>query len=105
MLVTPRGRLDSLKEPSLKIRLENLKRCQSFSGHLAMPGDINPMSRFVRAASYLKTLPLPEPNPEAVASLFSVAGNVAVPYDANDPSINSRTQDHWPPLWTSRRWT
>ncbi|MFK5073457.1 linear amide C-N hydrolase, partial [Klebsiella pneumoniae] len=46
-------------EPPLAEQLVNVKRYKLFGGKEAMPGDIDPSSRFVRAASYLKTLPQP----------------------------------------------
>ncbi|MFJ5487168.1 linear amide C-N hydrolase [Hansschlegelia beijingensis] len=53
-------------EPPLEVQLKNLKNYKLFGGPKSMPGDIDPESRFVRAASYLKTLPparnAPEPS-------------------------------------------
>ncbi len=53
-------------EPPLDEQIANLKRYRLFGGNLPMPGDIDPMSRFVRASSYLKTLPPPADTTEAI---------------------------------------
>ena len=87
-------------EPSLEIQLKNLKRYRLFGGKLAMPGDIDPLSRFVRARSYLKTLPRPTSEEDAIAGAYSVARNVSVPFGAHDTSGGDST-DTWPTLWAS----
>jgi penicillin V acylase-like amidase (Ntn superfamily) len=87
-------------EPSLEEQLANLKRYRLFGGDLAMPGDIDPMSRFVRASSYLKTLPAPADETEAVGYLAGVARNVAVPFGAHDTS-GGDSVDSWPTRWTT----
>lgn len=85
-------------EPTLAEQLANLKKYKLFGGSRAMPGDIDPMSRFVRASSYLKTLPQPTDIRGAVAGVYSVARTVAVPFGAEDTS-SSITMDTWPTLW------
>jgi penicillin V acylase-like amidase (Ntn superfamily) len=85
-------------EPSFDIQRKNLRRYRLFGGKLPMPGDIDPMSRFVRASSYLKTLPKPATPREAVAGALSVLRNVAVPFGAHDTSGGDST-DTWPTLW------
>lgn len=85
-------------EPTLDEQLANLKKYKLFGGSLAMPGDIDPMSRFVRASSYLKTLPAPADLRGAVAGVYSVARTVAVPFGAEDTSTTVST-DTWPTLW------
>lgn len=85
-------------EPAFDEQLANLKRYKLFGGDLPMPGDVDPLSRFVRAASYLKTLPAPKNEVEAVAGAYSVARNVAVPFGAEDTS-GSETEDSWPTRW------
>ncbi len=87
-------------EPSMDEQLSNLKRYIMFGGKLSMPGDIDPMSRFVRAASYLKTLPKPADKYEAVSRLVGVARNVAVPFGALDTSGGGST-DAWPTRWST----
>jgi penicillin V acylase-like amidase (Ntn superfamily) len=85
-------------EPTLDEQLANLKQYKLFGGSKSMPGDIDPMSRFVRASSYLKTLPAPDGVREAVAGVYSVARTVAVPFGAEDTSTTVST-DTWPTLW------
>jgi penicillin V acylase-like amidase (Ntn superfamily) len=85
-------------EPTLDEQLANLKRYKLFGGNLAMPGDVDPASRFVRAASYLKTLPKPENTHEAVSRLAGIARNVAVPFGAVDTS-GTESVDVWPTRW------
>jgi penicillin V acylase-like amidase (Ntn superfamily) len=85
-------------EPPLDEQLANLKRYRLFGGDLAMPGDIDPMSRFVRASSYLSTLPAPKDEDEAVGHLAGIARNVAVPFGAHDTS-GGDSVDSWPTRW------
>ena len=87
-------------EPTMDEQLVNLKRYKLFGGALAMPGDINPADRFVRAASYLKTLAKPANTQEAVGYLAGVARNVAVPFGAVETS-GSEAADTWPTRWTT----
>ncbi|MEP9350306.1 linear amide C-N hydrolase [Xanthobacter sp. KR7-225] len=87
-------------EPPLDEQLVNLKRYKLFGGTLAMPGDIDPMSRFVRAASYLKTLPKPSGTNEALGHLAGVVRTVAVPFGAVDTS-GGESADAWPTRWAT----
>lgn len=87
-------------EPAYNIQLANLKRYQSFGGNLPLPGDSDPLSRFVRVATYLKTLPKPESVKEAVAGVLSVIRTAMVPFGAVDTSGN-KVEDAWPTRWVS----
>lgn len=87
-------------EPAYNIQLENLKRYQSFGGKLSLPGDSDPLSRFVRVATYLKTLPTPKTIRDTVAGVLSVIRTAMVPFGAVDTSGN-KTEDAWPTRWTS----
>jgi len=87
-------------EPAYTIQLENLKRYKSFGGKLPLPGDSDPLSRFVRVATYLKTLPPPQNITETVAGIFSVIRTAMVPFGAEDTSGN-KTEDAWPTRWVS----
>jgi len=87
-------------EPTLDEQLANLKRYKLFGGNLAMPGDVDPASRFVRAASYLKTLPKPANTYEAVSHLAGVVRNVAVPFGAVNTS-DGEAVDTWPTRWAT----
>ena len=85
-------------EPPLETQLKNLRNYKSFGGLRPMPGDIDPENRFVRAASYLKTLPPARSVPEAIAGAQSIARTVAVPPGAKDTS-GGGAEDAWPTLW------
>lgn len=87
-------------EPAYSIQLENLKRYKSFGGTLPLPGDSDPLSRFVRVATYLKTLPPPQNINETIAGIFSVIRTAMVPFGAEDTSGN-KTEDAWPTRWAS----
>jgi choloylglycine hydrolase len=87
-------------EPSFEEQLANLRKYKLFGGKLAMPGDVDPLSRFVRACSYLKTLPKPHNEREAVADIYGVARTIAVPHGAVDTS-GSEAEDSWTTLWFS----
>ncbi|MCO5734743.1 linear amide C-N hydrolase [Rhizobium sp. SSA_523] len=85
-------------EPPLETQLETIRNYKLFGGSKPLPGDIDPASRFVRAATYLKTLPPAESVLQALADAQSVARNVAVPRGAKDTS-GSNAEDAWPTLW------
>ena len=87
-------------EPAMAKQLANLKRYKLFGGRLSMPGDIDPMSRFVRASSYLKTVPAPAGEREALGYLAGLVRNVAVPFGARDTS-GSEAVDAWPTRWAT----
>jgi penicillin V acylase-like amidase (Ntn superfamily) len=88
-------------EPALDTQLANLKRYRTFGGKEAMPGDIDPASRFVRASSYLKMLDEPQDLRQAVAGAYSIARNTAVPPGAKDTSGQENVADTWSTLWTT----
>jgi penicillin V acylase-like amidase (Ntn superfamily) len=87
-------------EPAYDIQLANLKRYKGFGGTLPLPGDPDPLSRFVRAEHFLKTLPIPGNEVEAVAGVLSVMRSVQVPFGAVDTSGN-QTVDSWVTRWVS----
>jgi choloylglycine hydrolase len=87
-------------EPAYNQQLDNLKRYQGFGGKLPLPGDCDPLSRFVRVAAYLKTLPVPKDRRETIAGVFSVIRTAMVPFGAIDTSGNE-SEDAWPTLWVS----
>ncbi|KTD16389.1 linear amide C-N hydrolase [Legionella jordanis] len=87
-------------EPAYAIQLENLKRYKAFGGALSLPGDSDPLSRFVRVATYLKTLPTPKNIKDTVAGVLSVIRTAMVPFGAIDTSGN-KTEDAWPTRWVS----
>lgn len=101
-LVTHHGHAFTVmtNEPAYDVQLANLKKYKLFGGTLSMPGDVDSLSRFVRASSYLKTLPKPKDNIEAIAGVLSVIRTVMVPFGAVDTSGN-KTEDAWPTRWVS----
>ena len=88
-------------EPTYDEQIANLKHYKAFGGSLPLPGDIDPVSRFVRASTYLKMLPPPKDMTEAIAGAYDVARNVAVPPGAQDTSGQESVQDAWPTLWVT----
>ena len=76
--------------------MANLAQYQPFGGELRPPGDIASADRFVRAAYYLHYLPEPEDARQAMARLFQVAANVAVP-----PGAPYQDGGVYPTWWTS----
>jgi len=87
-------------EPAYDIQLENLKKYKLFGGKLPMPGDVDPLSRFVRAASYLKTLPQPNNDIQAISYILGVIRTASVPYGAEDTSGNE-SSDTWVTRWVT----
>ncbi|MFV0416429.1 MAG: linear amide C-N hydrolase [Chthoniobacterales bacterium] len=47
-----------------------------------LPGNVSPKDRFIRAFYYLKALPEPKSEREAIASILAIARNVSVPFGA-----------------------
>ncbi|GGF29984.1 linear amide C-N hydrolase [Subtercola lobariae] len=68
--------------PTMDAQLANLARYKPFGGDLPLPGDISSPDRFVRASYFLHYLPEPENVQQAVAGVFQLIHNVAVPYGA-----------------------
>jgi choloylglycine hydrolase len=87
-------------DPAYDTQLNNLKKYKLFGGNSAMPGDIDPLSRFVRASSYLKTLPKPKNYIEAIAGINSVIKTTLVPFGAEDTS-GAEEADTWATRWTT----
>jgi penicillin V acylase-like amidase (Ntn superfamily) len=85
-------------EPAYNIQLTHLKRYKGFGGNLSLPGDSDPLSRFVRVATYLKTLPQATTEIDSIAGILSVIRSAMVPFGAVDTSGN-HTEDAWPTRW------
>ncbi len=85
-------------DPIYQEQAENLKRYKLFGGDLALPGDVDSQSRFVRASSFLKTLPQPKNEREAIARAVAVIRTVMVPRGAVDTSGHEEGVS-WPTLW------
>ncbi len=47
-----------------------------------LPGNVDPVSRFVRASYFLQTLREPKNEREAIATIISIARNTSVPFNA-----------------------
>jgi penicillin V acylase-like amidase (Ntn superfamily) len=52
------------------------------SSEMPLPGNVNPVDRFQRAAYFYSMLPEPKSEREAAASLFAIMRNVSVPFGA-----------------------
>jgi len=87
-------------EPSMDVQLANRSKYKLFGGSLAMPGDIDPASRFVRASSYLKTMAKPANADEAALYVLGVMRTTMVPQGAEDTG-HSGAADTWPTRWTT----
>ncbi len=85
-LVVHHGRQYTLmtNDPSYDQQLELLAQ-QDFSHpsrDMALPGNVNPVDRFQRAAYYSALLPTPRSVREAVAGVMAIMRNVSVPFGA-----------------------
>ena len=87
-------------EPKLTDQLANVKNYKLFGGKLAMPGDIDPASRFVRASSYLKTLPDPKSHEEAIGYVTGALRTTMVPFGAENTGATV-AEDTWPTRWST----
>ena len=88
-------------EPPLDVQLKNLPRYKYFGGGEPLPGDIDPISRFVRASAFLKTTSTPQSAVKALELAYNLAKTVVVPDGAKDTSVLAESQDNWPTLWTT----
>ena len=69
-------------DPAYPKQLEILKNYVGFGGKDDLPGNTASEHRFARLSYFLKYLPEPEDDAEAVASVHSLVMNVAVPFGA-----------------------
>ena len=79
-------------EPGMWVLPRGLRR----GGDQHLPGDIISTDRFVRAKHFLKHLPEPANELEAVASVVGLARNVSIPFGAPDNLFPS-----YPTWWLS----
>jgi choloylglycine hydrolase len=87
-------------------QMPKLSDYRYFGGSLPLPGDVDPVSRFVRASAFLSTLdsayrnpdPL-YPKPTPVSAMFSAIGALAAPYGVTMP-YKGTSMMGWPTLWT-----
>lgn len=69
-------------EPPLDEQMANLRRYSAYGGDLPLPGDIDPVSRFVRGRYFLDHLPEPATADEALAGGVGVVRAMSVPFGA-----------------------
>jgi choloylglycine hydrolase len=82
-------------QPTFDKQLENLKQYRGFGGDKKLPGTHEPADRFVRGAYYVKNLPKPTSDREAVAALMSVMRNVSAPFGIADPERPNVSTTIW----------
>ena len=82
-------------QPSFDKQLENLKQYRGFGGDNRLPGTHEPADRFVRGAYYVKNLPKPESDREAIAAMMSVMRNVSAPFGIADPERPNVSTTIW----------
>jgi choloylglycine hydrolase len=89
-------------EPTLDIQLQYLTYYTYFgnANGYPLPGDVDPVSRFVRASAFLLTLPKPSSLPDAISYLFSAIRCEVEPFGSVVPSPAGASPG-WPTLWTS----
>ena len=70
--------------PAFPAQLANLKKFNFTNPNrdMPLPGNVNPLDRFVRASYYVNMLPPPKDNLQAVLEMNSLLNNVAVPMGA-----------------------
>lgn len=79
-------------QPSFDKQLENLRQYRGFGGDQRLPGTHEPADRFVRGAYYVKHLPKPTSDRQAIAAMMSVMRNVSAPFgiaDAERPNVST----------------
>jgi len=83
-------------DPPYAEQLENLRRYHPFGGDEPVPGGIESIDRFVRAAYFLHYLPEPADLAGAIAGVVNIAGTVACP-----PGAPYGDFGVYPTWWTS----
>jgi len=71
--------------PTFARQLELATQYQGLGGDKVLPGTTDSADRFARASYYVKHLPEPKDQREALAGVFSVIRNVSAPYGTVDP--------------------
>ncbi len=71
-------------DPAYDAQLENLARYdfRNATRQTVLPGNVDPRDRFVRSSYYLKMLPEPKSEREAIAGILAIARNASVPFGA-----------------------
>ncbi len=81
--------------PPFKDQLSNLKKYKGFGGELDLPGTSAAADRFVRGAFYLKSLPEPANQREAIAGVLSVMRSTAQPFRVPDSDAPYASSTRW----------
>jgi choloylglycine hydrolase len=87
-------------DPFYMVQVTNLKNYAYFGGKLPLPGDMDSMSRFVRLSAFLKTLPTPASQKEALEFTLGVIRSAEVPFGALDTTGKTNI-DTWPTRWVT----
>ncbi len=83
-------------DPNYDWQITHLNDYIGFGGQKGLPGGIEGSDRFVRLAYFSQYMPQPENNGQAVAYMFSLIRNVAVPFGA---PYRGRTDAATYPTW------
>ncbi|MGV8057732.1 MAG: linear amide C-N hydrolase [Smithellaceae bacterium] len=82
--------------PLFAEQLAHLRQYKAFGGSKELPGSNQADSRFVRAATYLSTLPRPGNYRENIAYILSVIRNVSAPFSiSTDPARPNISSTRW----------
>lgn len=82
-------------EPMFDKQLVNLKQYRGFGGEKKLPGTHEAADLFVRGAYYVKNLPKPKTDREAIAAMMSVMRNVSAPFGMADPERPNISTTIW----------
>jgi choloylglycine hydrolase len=95
-------------DPTYDEQLANLARYNftNATRQTPLPGNVDPRDRFVRSAYYLRMLPEPQSQREAIASILAIARNASVPFGApnNAPGTLYNTEYRTAIDLTNRRY-
>jgi choloylglycine hydrolase len=81
--------------PKYDEQLALLSQIDGFGGENPLPGTTLAPDRFARAAHYVRRLPQPKTQLEAIASMFSVIRNAAQPFRLPDEGRPDASQTIW----------
>jgi len=95
MMYHDRSYVVMTNQPSFDKQLENLRQYRGFGGDKRLPGTHEPADRFVRGAYYVKNLPKPTSDREAIAAMMSVMRNVSAPFGIADPERPNVSTTIW----------
>ena len=98
-------------EPPLPEQLANLQNYRPFGGARPVPGNFDPVSRFVRLSVELKETQRPQSMSQAKMTMTRMIGSVTVPMNASfikglptfkDWILQYFSSEEWPTLWVSQ---